>query len=93
MKPLSDQVAIVTGGSRGIGRAIALRLGADGADVVVNFAQDQAAAAEVVAAIREKGSRAIAVQARPQSTRRNSRLAQPIRHRPSYGGAGPPANR
>jgi len=48
---LNGRVAIVTGGSRGLGRAIALELGAAGAQVVVNYRQDAAAAEEVVANI------------------------------------------
>lgn len=55
-------VAIVTGGSRGIGRACALGLADDGFDVVVNYAGNRAAADEVVAAIRAKGRKAVAVQ-------------------------------
>jgi 3-oxoacyl-[acyl-carrier protein] reductase len=56
-------VALITGSSRGIGRAIAQRLGADGTDVVVNYRSDRAAADEVVAAIEAKGGRAVAAQA------------------------------
>lgn len=63
MKDLHDRVAIVTGGSRGIGRAIALDLAANGAAVVVNYRQNQTAAADVVASIQGAGGTAIAVQA------------------------------
>jgi 3-oxoacyl-[acyl-carrier protein] reductase len=59
----SDKVAVVTGGSRGIGRAIALRLAAGGATVVVNYRGNQAAAEEVVEKIKADGGEAIAVQA------------------------------
>lgn len=58
-----NKVAIVTGGSRGIGRAIAMRLGAGGAKVVVNYRTNQAAAEEVVERITGSGGQAIAVQA------------------------------
>ncbi|WP_186022990.1 SDR family oxidoreductase [Burkholderia gladioli] len=56
------RAAIVTGGSRGIGRAIATRLAADGFAVVVNYAGNAAAAQETVGAIVEAGGTAIAVQ-------------------------------
>jgi NAD(P)-dependent dehydrogenase (short-subunit alcohol dehydrogenase family) len=55
-------VAIVTGGSRGIGRAAALKLGAAGHTVVVNYASNEAAATDVVNAITKAGSKAIAVK-------------------------------
>ncbi|CAL9360954.1 3-oxoacyl-[acyl-carrier-protein] reductase FabG [Streptomyces sp. enrichment culture] len=54
---------MVTGGSRGIGRAVSLRLARDGLAVVVNYASDAAAAEETVAAITAAGGRAIAVRA------------------------------
>jgi len=59
----TDKIAVVTGGSRGIGRAIALRLAEGGAQVVVNYRGNEAAANEAVAQIEAKGSKAIAVQA------------------------------
>jgi len=63
MANLQGRVAIVTGASRGIGRAIALALGQLGASVVVNYNSSPVAAEEVVSAIELAGSQAIAVQA------------------------------
>lgn len=59
---LTDKIAVVTGGSRGIGREIALTLAAKGAVVVVNYNGSAAKADAVVAEIKESGGRALAVQ-------------------------------
>jgi len=60
---LTGKSAVVTGGSRGIGRAIALRLAAQGADVAFSYRGNAAAAEETAAAIRALGRRALVVQA------------------------------
>jgi len=63
MASLAGKVAIVTGASRGIGRAIALRLSQEGASVVVNYARGADQAKDVVSAIEAAGGKALAVQA------------------------------
>jgi 3-oxoacyl-[acyl-carrier protein] reductase len=60
---LKDKVALVTGGGRGIGRAIVHRLAADGASVIVNYVNNSKAATEVVSEIAVSGGKAVAVQA------------------------------
>jgi hypothetical protein len=71
--PFQGKSALVTGSSRGIGRAIAERLGADGAAVVINYARNKQPAQTVVNNILETGGKAIAIQAdisKPAEVRR-----------------------
>jgi 3-oxoacyl-[acyl-carrier protein] reductase len=60
---LEGKVAVITGGGRGIGRAIALRYAAEGADVVVNYRQDEGAARDTADAIEALGRRALLARA------------------------------
>ena len=60
---LKDKIALVTGSSRGVGRAVALGFAKQGANVVVNYTSNENAASEVVETIQSMGSKAIAVKA------------------------------
>ena len=62
-KILTGQKTLVTGGSSGIGKAVAIELGRAGADVVVNYLRGEGQAQEVVAEIEKNGSHALAYQA------------------------------
>ena len=63
MTKLNGLVALVTGGGRGIGRVIALRLAAEGATLIVNYANSRGGAEDVVKSINGRGGKAIAIQA------------------------------
>ena len=67
MLDLTGKTALVTGGSRGIGRAIVLRLATQGADVAFSYKGNATAAAEVVAAVEAMGRRALSIQADARS--------------------------
>jgi 3-oxoacyl-[acyl-carrier protein] reductase len=62
MSKLAEKVALSTGGSRGIGAAIAKRLATDGASIVITYAKDANAASAVVKVIESSGGKAIAIQ-------------------------------
>jgi 3-oxoacyl-[acyl-carrier protein] reductase len=63
MKKLNNKVALITGSARGLGKAIAERYAAMGADIVINYSKDKASADEVLSNIKAMGVKAIAVQA------------------------------
>ncbi|MEI8301676.1 MAG: SDR family oxidoreductase [Burkholderiales bacterium] len=77
---LAGRVALVTGGSRGIGRAIALQLARAGADIAINYRRDDAAARETVAEIQALGRQARAYAASVESRDEAHALAQQVLH-------------
>jgi len=76
MRGLDGKVAVVTGASRGIGRAIAIKLASCGAKVVVNYRSNKSAADDVVLAIQKMGGEAIPVQADVSSFEEAHKLVQ-----------------
>ena len=80
----ASRVAIVTGGSRGIGRAIAIQLAADGMAVVINYAGNQQAADDAVKTITEAGGHAIAIQADVADEQAVAQLFEAAEH--AFGG-------
>lgn len=75
---LDGRIAFVSGGGRGIGRAIALGLAADGADVAINYRKDADAAAETVAAIEALGRRGVAYAADVADHDQNVAMAEAV---------------
>ncbi|MBP9483381.1 MAG: 3-oxoacyl-[acyl-carrier-protein] reductase [Negativicutes bacterium] len=73
---LDHKVVLVTGGSRGIGRAVALACAREGANVIINYAGNAKAAQEVVEKITDMGRRALAVQADVSKSEDVERLVQ-----------------
>ena len=75
---LEGRTALVTGGSRGIGRAIAVALAKDGADVAVNYQSNDVAAAEVVEEIQQMGRQAVTAKADVSDPLETYRMAQAV---------------
>lgn len=81
MYTLQGKVVLITGGSRGIGRAIALRLAEQGADIVVNYVRHRRDAEATVAAIEEKGGDCLAVRANVADEKNLGRMFDEIREK------------
>lgn len=79
MELLKGKVALVTGGSRGIGRAIVLELAKNGADVAFTFRQNEAEARTVAGRVKEMGTRCLAVQAEVADFEKAQQAAEQVR--------------
>ena len=79
-RPLAGRVAVVTGGSRGIGRAIALALAQRGADVAVAYARNERMAGEVAEQAQEHGVRAVPIQVNVADEQRINAFVRSVRN-------------
>jgi enoyl-[acyl-carrier protein] reductase III len=77
--PLADKVALITGASRGIGRAMALKFASWGAHVVINYQQDEAAAREVAEQILAMGRKAVLAKASVREVKAIERLFEEVK--------------
>ena len=77
---LTGRVALVTGGSRGIGRAIALGLAADGADIAVNYRREDSEAEKVVAEIKKLGRKAAAFKASVDNFEEDAAMVERVKN-------------
>jgi 3-oxoacyl-[acyl-carrier protein] reductase len=78
MKPLNEKVALVTGASRGIGRACAIALAAAGADIAVNYLLQEEKAKETISLVAQAGKRAVLAQADVSQAEQVNRMVQGI---------------
>jgi 3-oxoacyl-[acyl-carrier protein] reductase len=78
VKELSGRIAVVTGGSRGIGKAIALELAENGANVVINYSKDSKGAQEVAENIRNKGIDCLTIKANVSSASEVENMVETI---------------